>query len=59
MKITKRNLVKVLTQIQDDGDYIANSIATDAIQDFGLTEEHENYQKELLGKNRKKASKYN
>ena len=40
LKLTKENVTKVLIEIQDRGDITANSIATQAIKDFGLEKVH-------------------
>lgn len=44
---TKQNIVEVLTQIQDEGDFNANVIATQAIKDFGLEKEHAELQEKI------------
>lgn len=45
--LTKKNLVKLLTQIQDEGDFHANALATQAVIDFGLESERIALQKYL------------
>ena len=53
LKINKINIVKLLTQIQDEGDIHSNSLATKAIKDFGLNNLHHKLQVGFtLGKNK-------
>lgn len=40
MKLTKKNVVKFLVRIQNEGDVKANSIATEAVKALGLIREH-------------------
>ena len=39
-KLNKKNITELLVRIQNHGDLTANSIATDAVDDFGLQREH-------------------
>ncbi len=50
MKLNKQNITKILTEIQNKGNWEANVIATKAIEDFGLEEEHTKQQKIALKK---------
>ena len=46
-KFTKKNIVKLLTKIQDEGCFHSNVIASKAIKDFGLEKEHAELQEHL------------
>ena len=39
-KLNKKNITKLLIEIQDRSDLTANSIATRAVKDYGLQREH-------------------
>jgi hypothetical protein len=53
----KKNIVKLLTKIQDEGGVEANIIATQAIEDFGLESLHKQLQDEYAKKYAKKKAK--
>ena len=40
-KLNKKNITKLLIEIQDRCDLTANSIATQAVKDFDLQREHQ------------------
>ncbi len=44
-KLNKTNITKVLIEIQDKADIVGNSLATKAIEDFGLEKEYEKLEK--------------
>lgn len=43
-KFTKKNIAKLLVKIQDEGCFESNCIATEAIEQFGLENEAEQFQ---------------
>ncbi len=57
-KLNKKNITKLLIEIQDRSDLIANSIATRAIEEYGLQREHQRQTRKEVTNERRIATDF-